>query len=111
MKRKSFESVYGDCLEKIGIRIPNRGYAVVDRDLKPRVGDVVHCTKISGALSSYIKRVLSVDDGRVTVGTAYIDPAKDFSFEAAEILGVVTEIYDQLFHNLIWERPRRKREN
>ena len=41
-ERRCIERVYGDCLEKIGLRFTDgKGYAVVDSTVTPRVGDIV----------------------------------------------------------------------
>jgi hypothetical protein len=83
------ESTYGDCLEAIGI--PSRAIMVADRNIRPVVGDLVHCCKIAGALSSYIKDVESISD-ELVVRTHYVDSTKDFRFVAEEVLGVVVEV-------------------
>lgn len=62
-----------------------------------RVGDLVHCTIISGGVNSYIKQVKKIDGNRIYVGTNYLDKGKNFGYEAAEILGVVKEVYDKVF--------------
>lgn len=82
---------YGNCLEAIGI--PDNGIVVVDRNAAPRVGDVVWCTRISGALNTYLKQVKETGDA-VLVGTCFNDSCKDIQFYAAEILGVATTILD-----------------
>jgi len=105
-KRKCIEYVHGDCLERIGVYIPRGGIAIVDSGCRPKVGNIVHVTRSSGAQSTYMKRVQSLEGGKMIVETAYSDPCRDFSFEAADLLGVVVEIYDRLFHNLIYERKR-----
>lgn len=91
---KSLLSIYGDCLEGIGIRAPRK--AVRDTSLNVRVGDLVHCRRHSDTLDSYIKVVLSYnpETEEFTVGTRYADATKDFSFVPEEIHGVITEIFD-----------------
>ena len=105
-KRSRFccKEVYGDCLEAAGLRIPNCGIAIIHRGARLRVGDLVHCTKISGALSSYIKQVKEIRGDSVIVGTAYTDPSRDFTFEAAEILGVVDSVFDKLYGYRVYVR-------
>jgi hypothetical protein len=71
---------------------------------KFKVGDFVHCNKIAGSISSYIKQVKEINGDSVIVGTAYLDSSKDFTFEAAEILGVVTEVYDAMWKDRVYKR-------
>lgn len=92
-RRFRLEHIYGDCLERIGIRNAGGGYAVVDRCAKPKVGDIVHCAKEGVNISSYIKQIKRIEGDIYIVGTAYPDPSRDFEFEAGEIYGVVTETY------------------
>lgn len=94
---------YGDCLEGIGIVMPNKGIAVIDRNAMPQVGDVVHCTRNLGAITSYLKRVERID-GDITVGTCYIDKSRDFSFVAREIFGVLLQVLDRETGAVIWEK-------
>lgn len=82
----------GDCLERIGIP-GGGGYAVIERDLVVVPGDLVYCTRGVGAINTYIKQVRFVQEDAVVVGTAYSDPSRDFEFIAAEIRGVVTEVF------------------
>ena len=99
-RRFRIEYIHGDCLERIGVK--NRGgsgFAIVDRCGKPKVGDLVHCTKMQGTLNSYIKQVKEINGNSIIVGTAYIDESRDFSFEAAEIRGVVIETYGKFPNN------------
>lgn len=91
-KRFVMESVYGDCLEKAGLIIPWEGKAIIDKNTTLKVGDLVHCTRVAGQLGGYIKQVKEIGED-VLVGTAYLDESKDFTFLAAEILGVVKEVY------------------
>lgn len=103
-KRNSFEHISGDCLEKAGLHIPHGGYAIIRQGLDIRVGDLVHCAKVTGALNTCIKQVKEITDSTYIVGTAYIDPTRDFTFEAAEIYGVVTEVFDQVWHKQVYAR-------
>ncbi|MBQ8399074.1 MAG: hypothetical protein IJX08_03810 [Clostridia bacterium] len=104
-KRFSLEVICGDCLEGAGLHIPHGGYAVIDKGTDLRVGDIVHCGRLSGATPGCIKQVQAISkDGTVTVGTAYLDKSRDFSFDAGEIYGVVKEVYCQLWRKRIWWR-------
>lgn len=98
-KRFCLESIYGDCLEKLGIKNKGGGHAIVDRCGKPKVGDIVHCTRVVGTLNSYLKQVKEINGDSIIVGTAYVDETRDFSFEAAEIYGVVIETYSKFPNN------------
>lgn len=93
MERYYIHPVKGDCLERLGILNRGGGYAIVDKTKKPKVGDVVHCLLGGGNVLSYIKQVKRIDESGVTVGTAYLDPSKDYEAIATEILGVVVETY------------------
>ena len=89
---KKLLRIHGDCLEGIGIRAPH--FAIRDKSLTVQVGDIVHCSRDSFFLDSYIKQVLSYDDEteQFTVGTRYIDSSKDFTFVPDKIYGVITNI-------------------
>lgn len=104
-KRNVLRSVKGDCLEGVGLRIPHGGQAVIRAGLDIRVGDLVHCSKLPGACGGFIKQVKDITDGVYTVGTAYLDPSRDFTFEAADIYGVVTEVFDSLWGTRVYCRP------
>lgn len=85
--------IEGDCLEAVGV--PPRGCrAAINRTIVPVVGDLVWCRRDGGSLTSYIKRVKSYEDGRLIVGTAYADAARDVEFFAAELYGVVEYVFD-----------------
>lgn len=103
-KRNTIEPIYGDCLERAGLHIPHSGMAIIRQGLKIKVGDLVHCSRVCGEIPGMIKQVQSIVDGTITVGSAYIDPARDFSFEAVEIYGVVTEVFDKITHNRVYKR-------
>lgn len=102
-----YEEVCGDCLEKAGLHIPNKAIAIIHQGGKFKVGDFVWCTKNARAISSYIKQVKEVNGDSVIVGTAYLDNSKDFTFEAGDIYGVVTEVYDKLWNNRVYKRKGR----
>ncbi len=91
--RYSLIEFRGDCLEGEGLYIPDGGYAIIDSNAEIRVGDFVHCSRITGPVFTYVKQVKEIKGNSVIVGTCYLDKSKDFAFEAAEILGVVKEIY------------------
>lgn len=93
-KRRFFiRSIYGDCLEKLGIRNIGGGYAIIDANAKVKVGDIVFCSRVLGQIGGYIKQVKEINGDSVIVGTAYLDESRDFTFEAAEIMGTVLETY------------------
>ncbi len=94
-RRFRIRHIYGNCLEKIGIKNIGGGYAIIDGCAKPKVGDIVHCLKGDANVSSYIKQVKRIEGDSYIVGTAYFDESKDFEFEASEILGVVLETYSK----------------
>lgn len=105
-RRHSLIEIYGDCLERAGLHIPHGGYAIIRQGLKIKVGDLVHCGFICGEIPGMIKQVKSIDGDSITVGSAYIDKTRDFTFEAAEIYGVVTEVFDKVFHGRVYERKK-----
>lgn len=87
---------HGHCLAGLGILKCGSGHVIVDRDADIYVGDIVLCTRRLGTLNSYIKQVRSIFDDSVVVGTAYADGRLNEEFEAAEILGVVTDVYGEM---------------
>ena len=101
-RRIAHHSIYGECLEGIGIIIPNGGVAVIDRNAIPVVNDIVHCCKAMGTNSSYLKQVKEIDKN-ILVGTSYKDKTRDFTFIAEEIRGVVLKVTDHS-GNVIWEK-------
>ncbi len=105
-KRFHMRKIYGDCLEgePVYLVMHRKGVAIIEHGLVPRIGDLVHCSSVSGQLGGFIKRVESINNGIYTVGTCYVDKSRDFSFEAAEIFGVVKEVYDELLGNRIYCR-------
>lgn len=101
---RSLRLIGGDCLEKAGLVIPHDGYAIIDRSIPPRVGDLVHCNDAFATINGYIKQVKEFQGDTVIVGTAYEDESKDFTFEAAEIYGVVTEVFCRLWSKQVYCR-------
>ena len=91
---------HGECLEGMGL--PCTGVFTEDKYCIPQVGDIVHCTRTEGAVVSYIKKVISVGED-IVVGTQYKESDRDFSFVAAELLGVVIEVRNCDNH-LVWSR-------
>lgn len=107
-KRYRIERIYGDCLERIGIRnLGGDGYAIVDKNIVPEVGDIVHCMKPQQNVGGYIKQVKRIEGGTITVGTAYLDETRDYEFEAGEIIGVVVETYGAFPHYREYVRASR----
>lgn len=94
--------IIGDCLEGIGI--PNGGIAVVDRDEKPNVFDVVWCDIALSGISGCLKQIIQTGDHPI-VHTAYKDHDKDFAFCSPKIFGVVLKVMDY-DRNIVWERPK-----
>lgn len=99
--------IEGDCLEAAGLYIPNGGLAVVRKKTKIKVGDIVQCCKTPGAVGTMVKQVKSIDGDSITVGTAYKDASRDYTFVAGEIFGVVTEVFDKMWHDQIYYRKGR----
>ena len=104
-KRFRLHQIYGDCLEKVGVKNKGGGYAIIDRCATPKVGDLVHCKKVADTLNSYIKQVKEINGDSIIVGTAYKDESRDYSFETAEIIGVVIETYGGFPHYREYVRP------
>lgn len=101
---REMRSIYGDCLEKAGLKIPHEGYAIIDSSITPKVGDIVHCNNSLCTINGFIKQVKEFKGDTVIVGTAYIDESKDFTFEASEIYGVVTEVFCKLWNKQVYCR-------
>lgn len=91
-KQLSLRSISGICLEEVGV--PSRGQAVINRTIKPKVGDLVHCNNEFCALGGFIKQVQSFDGEQMVVGTRYKDHSKNYSFYCFEFYGVVEMIFD-----------------
>ena len=109
-KRFALLPIHGNCLEKLGVFNEGGGYAVVDHNTPVRVGDIVHCGRVTGQIGGYMKQVKEINGDSIIVGTAYFDESKDFQFEAAEIYGVVIETYGKLWRFREYKRPSAKRE-
>lgn len=104
-KRFTLREIYGDCLERVGVKNRGGGYAIIDANATVRVGDLVHCSRITGQINTYIKQVKAINGDSVIVGTAYLDESRDFTFEAAEIFGTVIETYSKCDHYREYIRP------
>lgn len=104
-KRFSLREIYGDCLEKVGVKNIGGGFAIIDANATVKVGDLVHCSRILGEINGYIKQVKEINGDSVIVGTAYLDESRDFTFEAAEIFGTVIETYSKTRHYREYIRP------
>lgn len=99
--------ITGDCLEDIGIVIPNGGIVAIDATIFPKVGDLVVCCEHKGAqMNELLKLVLDIGED-IIVGTRYKDKSRDFTFKAGEIRGVARYVMDDK-HNIIWECERLK---
>ncbi len=104
-KRFVLHTIYGNCLEKLGVKNNGGGYAIIDLNATVKVGDIVHCGKVTGQIGGYIKQVKEINGDSIIVGTAYLDESKDFQFEAAEIYGVVIETYGKISGFREYVRP------
>lgn len=105
---RRLRSIYGDCLEKAGLNIPHGGYAIIDCSITPKIGDLVHCNNALATINGFIKQVKEIKGDTVIVGTAYMDDNKDFTFEASEIYGVVTEAFCRLWNKQVYCRNTEK---
>lgn len=101
---RRLHSIRGDCLERVGLKIPHGANAIIDRSITPEVGDLVHCDNELGTICGFIKQVKEIRGDTVIVGTAYIDESKDFTFEACSIFGVVTEAFCKLWGKQVYCR-------
>ncbi len=104
-KRFAIHPIHGNCLEKLGVKNNGGGYAIIDHNATVKVGDIVHCGKVTGQIGGYIKQVKEINGDSIIVGTAYLDESKDFQFEAAEIYGVVIETYGKISGFREYVRP------
>lgn len=98
------EVVYsGNCLEALGI--PLRGIAVVDRDIKPEVFDLVWCDGcFGGELGGFLKQVIQ-NGSTPVVRTRYKDDSLNYSFYPKKIFATVLKLMD-IDRNVVWERPK-----
>lgn len=93
--------ITGDCLEAIGI--PDGGYAVVDRDEKPRIFDVVWCNNELCSVRGYLKQIVQTGPNAI-VRTRYLDKSRNYLFSVKELYGVVLQVMDE-DRNVVWKRP------
>jgi hypothetical protein len=98
--------ISGICLEEVGV--PDKGRAVINRTIKPRVGDLVHCNDEYCTISGFIKQVKSFDGEEMVVGTRYLDHSKNFDFYCFEFYGVVEMIFD-MTGNIVYRRADNER--
>lgn len=104
-KTTKLESVYGNHLKALNIDLIHGGWVVINRILATREGDLVQCTRMPGTLP-YIMKVQKIYDETVVVDSCYGNSQLDFSFEAAEIYGVVTHIFDKQSGTELYRRPK-----
>lgn len=97
--------IHGECLERVGLKIPYGANAIIDCSITPKVGDLVHCDNEFGTVWGFIKQVKEIRGDTVIVGTAYMDESRDYTFEASVIYGVVTEAFCKVRGNRIYCRP------
>jgi hypothetical protein len=93
--------ISGICLEEVGI--PNKGRAVINKTIKPNVGDLVHCNTEFCSLNGYIKQVKAFDGEQMLVGTRYLDHSKNYDFYCFEFYGVVEMVFDMM-GNIVYRR-------
>ena len=93
--------ICGDCLEGIGV--PNGGYAIVDRDAKPRIFDVVWCNNELCTVNGFLKQIVQTGPHPI-VRTRYLDRSKDYLFSMKAFYGVVLQIMNE-DREVVWERP------
>ena len=91
MSRLQTIRFYGDCLEALGI--PDGGTLTYDRDLTPRVLDLVVCEDPQSSLQPYFKQLLRTGEDKI-VTTCYKDRSRNFAMRTPSITGVVTEVRD-----------------
>ena len=85
-------SIAGNCLEELGV--PDRGKILVNRNIKPRVGDLVWCNNSLCNINGFVKQVKEYDGDTMIVQTRYKDKTKDFEFYVCEFYGVVEMVFD-----------------
>lgn len=95
---------FGSCLEGIGF--PCKGFVEIDKDAKPKVGDVVYCSgAIGGEVTGMLKQVIHTGKPYPIVHTCYKDRTQDFAYFAVETFGVVLRAFDEA-GTLCWERDK-----
>ena len=67
---------------------------LVNRTIKPKVGDLVWCNNAFCSVDGFVKQVKENDGDTMIVQTQYIDPSKDFEFYVCEFYGVVEMVFD-----------------
>ncbi len=87
-------SISGICLEEVGV--PGKGTALINRTIKPKVGDLVWCNNSFGTINGFIKQVKSFDGEEMIVTTRYKDHSKNFQFYCFEFYGVVEMVFDSM---------------
>ena len=92
----------GDCLEEAGV--PDRGRALINCQIEPKVGDLIWCDNYMGTIHGYIKQVKSINGDEMIVQTRYKDKSKDFEFYASAVYGVVEMVFD-VMGDLRYKRP------
>lgn len=103
MKRPIVEERFcGECLGGIGF--PGKGIAIIDKNLKPCVFDIVYCNDCACSVSGYLKQIVRTGEKPI-VRTCYKDSEKDFMFFANEIYGTVICVLDEN-RNVVWERQK-----
>lgn len=106
MEKKETIRFYGDCLTALGI--PDKGTAVIDREIEPEVFDIVFCdSSLGGALGGYLKQIIDTRKGHEIVGTKYADAQKNWIFHPAAIWGVVVEAKD-VDGKTVYRRPEHR---
>ena len=108
-KKHEYElrSTSGNCLEEVGV--PSRGQAVINRTIKPRVGDLVWCNNAMCTINGFLKQVKSFDGEEMVVQTRYKDHSKNFEFYCFEFYGVVEMVFDN-FGDLCYRRADNEQE-
>lgn len=96
-------STCGNCLEEVGV--PSKGRAVINRTIKPQIGDLVWCNNAYCTIHGFIKQVQSFEGDEMVVSTRYVDHSKDFSFYCSEFYGVVEMVFDMM-GNLCYRREQ-----
>lgn len=100
-KRFQLKDTGGICLEEVGV--PEIGRAVINRAIKPKVGDLVWCNTEFCAIGGYMKQVKSFDGEEMVVQTRYKDHSKNFEFYVFEFYGVVEMVFNS-FGDLCYRR-------